>query len=91
VLGEQAAPALEKALASRPSLEARRRLRLLLRALEGTPSAEQLRQARAVQALEQAGTLDARTVLRRWAGGAPSARLTQDARAALRRLVPGVR
>jgi WD40 repeat protein len=85
-LGEQVLPALEKGLAAAPSPEARRRLRLLLRRLEGDLSPEQLRQARAVQALERAGTAAARNLLRRWASGAPAAALTQDAAAALRRL-----
>jgi hypothetical protein len=40
----------------------------------------------AVQALELAGTAEARMALQAWAGGAPGARLTEDAKAALGRL-----
>ena len=43
-------------------------------------------QARAVQALELAGTTEARKVLKEWADGITAARLTQDALGALARL-----
>ncbi len=45
-----------------------------------------LRNLREVQLLESIGSEKARELLRAWAGGHPLARLTQDARAALRRL-----
>jgi WD40 repeat protein len=86
-LEERARPALRAALAGRPGLETRRRLERLLEQLDGPlPAGELLRGLRAVEALEQAGTAEAREVLRLLAGGAPEARLTRDARAALRRL-----
>jgi hypothetical protein len=85
-LGEQAAPALRKALAGRPDLEVEKRLRRLLDALKKGPSPAELRRLRAVQVLELAGTEQARAVLRSWAGGAPEARLTIESKAALRRL-----
>jgi len=43
-------------------------------------------QARAVAAMELAGTSDANKLLAEWAAGAPAARLTIDAKAALVRL-----
>ncbi len=47
---------------------------------------EQRRAVRAVQALEHAGTPDARRLLATLAGGIPEARLTREAKAALARL-----
>jgi WD40 repeat protein len=85
-LGREAAPSLRKALAGKPGAEGRRRLRQLLAALEDERfSAEELRQARAVQALEWAGTAAARKLLEALAGGDAEAPLTRAARAALRR------
>jgi WD40 repeat protein len=86
-LGELAAPALEQALAGKPSPESRRRIDKLLHRLdEEVFTPEQLRLRRAVTVLEQVGTPEARRVLQRLAQGAPGARLTQDAHAALQRL-----
>jgi hypothetical protein len=45
-----------------------------------------LRLARAVEALERAGTVEARNLLKKLAAGQPGARLTEDARSALTRL-----
>jgi RNA polymerase sigma factor (sigma-70 family) len=88
-LEERAEPALRKALSRKPSLEARRRLEGLLKRLEGaSPSAETLRQIRAVEVLESIGDLEARRVLSKLAAGPPESRLTQEARAAVRRLPP---
>jgi RNA polymerase sigma factor (sigma-70 family) len=88
-LGEHAEPALRKALAGKPSLEARRRLEELLNRLEGArPSAETVRQLRAVEALESIGGPEARRVLHQLAAGPPEWRLTQEARADVRRLPP---
>jgi WD40 repeat protein len=84
-MGEGAAHLLAKALQGNVSLELRRRLEALLRKCEAT-SPRGLRQHRAVAALEWIGTPAARAWLRALAGGAPRARLTIEARAALRRL-----
>ena len=88
-LGEQAEPALRRALAGTPSAELRRRAEKLLAALgdDGclTPS-ERLRQCRALEVLERIGDREARAVLKRLAGGSESARLTREARAAVERL-----
>jgi RNA polymerase sigma factor (sigma-70 family) len=82
-VGEAAEPALRQALASKPSEEVRRRLEQLLGRLEG---AEELRRARALEVLEQADSPETRRVLTALAQGAPQARLTRAAQAALDRL-----
>ena len=65
----------------------RRRLdRFLAKHDRDEPTDEQLLQGRVLELLEQVGSPDARAVLRELAGGAPTARLTRDAAAALRRL-----
>jgi NADH dehydrogenase/NADH:ubiquinone oxidoreductase subunit G len=80
-----AEPVLRQALASNPTLEMRRRLEELLQKAAGwTPT--QLREHRAVTALEYMGTPEARQLLATLAGGAPDARLTQEARDSLARL-----
>jgi WD40 repeat protein len=81
-----AEPALRKALAGQPDLESRRRLQHLLRKLEGPVTLpEALRAIRAVQVLENIGGREARRLLAKLAKGAPDARLTQEAKAALER------
>jgi WD40 repeat protein len=86
-LGDVAEAALRAALEDGPTLELRRRVEPLLAKLEGPVTApELLRALRAVEALERAGTAEARAVLARLAGGAPPARLTREAQDALKRL-----
>jgi WD40 repeat protein len=86
-LGELAGPALRRALAGRPSPEARRRMADLVRILdEAVLGPEALRALRAVAALEHAATPQARRLLGDLAGGAEGARLTAEAKAALARL-----
>src|SRR5262249_18530928 len=82
LLGDLAEPALRQALENRPSPELRRRAQRLLAKLEGP----KLRQVRAVEVLELVGTPEAQKLLQELAGGAPSARLTQEAKASLGRL-----
>jgi hypothetical protein len=84
--GEPAVPALRKAREAAPSPEARRRLDRLLASASGPVAGEQARQVRAVEVLERVGTPEAVKVLRGLAGGAPAARLTREAGAALKRL-----
>jgi RNA polymerase sigma factor (sigma-70 family) len=85
--GELAEPALKTALAAKPSLETSRRLEDLLdKALSPKLSADQLRTLRAVEVLEHIGTPEARQALQALARGAPGARPTQEAQAALERL-----
>jgi RNA polymerase sigma factor (sigma-70 family) len=83
-LGELAEPALKRARTD-PSPEVVRRCNELLTKLT-VPSGDQLRELRAVEALERIGTPDARAVLEALARGALEARVTGDAKAALDRL-----
>jgi WD40 repeat protein len=83
---DQIAPALDKALAAGPTLEARRRLEdLYNQAASRLLQGERLRAYRAVEVLEQIGIAEARHVLQTLATGAPGARVTASARAALAR------
>jgi WD40 repeat protein len=85
-LADLAEPALRKALADRPSPEARKQLEKLVDGLERESlSAEQLRSVRALEALELAGTPEAGELLTALARGAPEARLTRWAKEALER------
>jgi hypothetical protein len=83
---DRAESELRRAAARPASPEAARRLGRLLDRLDGGPAPEVLRQLRAVEVLEVVGGPEARKALAALAGGAPEARLTRDARAALRRL-----
>jgi RNA polymerase sigma factor (sigma-70 family) len=87
-LGEIAAPALQKSVTDKASLELKRRVEALLEKLEGaTLPPETLQQVRAVEVLEGIGTPEARELLQSLvAGGAPQARLTREAKAALQRV-----
>jgi WD40 repeat protein len=85
-MGEAVEGALREALKETQSVEVRRRLKDVLAKLTGSPTADDLRQTRAVHVLELCGTAEARQVLRVWAGGAKGARLTKDAGTALERL-----
>jgi hypothetical protein len=84
--GAEAEPALRRALARRPSAEARKRLGELLSDCGSLRSGEVLRCLRALAVLERIGTPEARQVLGRVAAGAPDDWLTEEAKAALRRL-----
>src|SRR5262249_19930441 len=86
-LGEVAEPALRKALGGNPSLDVRQRVERLLDNLSGqVPQAGQLGELRAVELLELMGSSEAQQLLRALAMGAPEARLTREARSAIRRL-----
>ncbi len=80
--GSAAEPLLRAALKEKPSLEKRIRLQRLLDVLEH-PSADAVRQARAVEILLHAATPPARQLLRTLAQGSPGHRLTRQAQAAL--------
>jgi WD40 repeat protein len=85
--GRKAAPYLREAFRTTASPETRRRAERLLAAIENDAyTAEELRVLRLVQACELSGSASARALLRRWAGGAAGALLTDDAKAALGRL-----
>jgi RNA polymerase sigma factor (sigma-70 family) len=86
-LGELALPPLDKALASTTGLEKRQRLEQMRdRLVTGNLPAETLQAVRAVEVLEQIGSKEARAILAKLVGGAPEARVTREASAALTRL-----
>ncbi len=86
-IGEPAAKALRKALEGTASAELRARATRLLDRFGGkTIAPDVLRRQRAMEVLEHMGTAEARALLEEIARGAPEAGLTQDAKAALRRL-----
>jgi hypothetical protein len=87
-LGNRIEGVLAQALASQPGLERRQRLeRLQERVLNGATLSTQERQTlRAIEVLERIGTLQACVVLHTLADGAPGARVTREAEAALRRV-----
>jgi hypothetical protein len=83
------APELERALQGDLPPEARRRVQTLLDRLKvARPGAERRRTLRAIEALELAGTREARQVLRGLTRGVPDDEVTRAAVAALRRLSP---
>jgi len=86
-LDDLAEPALRKALEAKNSLETNRRLSLLLDQLRTRPfSPQQLQRYRALEALENLATPEARQVLTVLAAGAPAAMQTKEAKASLERL-----
>ena len=86
-LDDQARPALEEVLASPPSAEVNRRAEdLLHRVGIAIKAPELLRAVRAIEVLEASGAPEAEQLLKDLARGAPAARLTQEAQAALARL-----
>ena len=86
-LGELAEPVCRKALEKQPSLEVQHALeRLMTVWVKQVLSPSQLRVLRAIEVLEQVGSPAAQQVLKTLAEGAPGARLTQEAKAALRRM-----
>jgi WD40 repeat protein len=85
-VGEQAEPILQAALERQSSAEARRRIETLLAQPKRLTEGDELRTVRAIRVLERIGTPAARDVLKSLADGAPGARPTREARAALDRL-----
>jgi WD40 repeat protein len=86
-LGQLAQPALVRAWTESSSAEVRMQAqRLLDRLARRKLTAEEVRQVRAVEALELAGGADARLLLSELAGGAAGATLTVEARWTLERL-----
>jgi WD40 repeat protein len=83
--GEAVRAALAEESARTEDAEVRRRLAGLQERLQSRDP-EQLREVRAVLALEARGTVEARRLLQRLAAGLPEARLTQEAKEALERL-----
>jgi WD40 repeat protein len=81
---------LKRAAEMPPSLEVRDRIAAILETLNKSlatpPSPAELRSLRALTLLERIGSREAKQLLTDLAGGAPGARLTEDAKSALRRL-----
>ena len=87
-IGEPVGPALRKVLNDKPSPEVRKRIDALLKAIdEKDLSPESLRNLRALQVVESIGTPEVSRILKRLAQGAPGARLTEEAKASLQRLL----
>jgi hypothetical protein len=86
-LGPDTEGILKETLASKPSLEVRRRLEAVLAKPRPVRSPELMRQLRALEVLEYIGSEDAQQVVRGLAQGWGSALLTQEAKATLARLV----
>jgi WD40 repeat protein len=87
-LGTEAEAALTRALEETGSAEVRRRVERLLAKLKNPPSplpSEELVKLRMVEALATSGTPEARDLIKELAKGDPDTRLTQEAKAALRR------
>jgi WD40 repeat protein len=76
---------LRQALATQKDLEVRRRLERLLDALDRL-TAEEILHTRCIEVLERIGSVQARKILRRLAGGDPLQVLTRETRASLGRL-----
>jgi WD40 repeat protein len=86
-LGRTVAPILRKMMDEKPSPETRRRLTMLLSRWDSEPfTAEELQPLRAIEALEQTATPEARRLLGVLAKGSPDAELTRQAKASLARL-----
>jgi WD40 repeat protein len=87
-LGGLAESSLRKALKADPTLETRQRVEKLLSRLLGQITLpEHLREVRVIETLELIGSAEAKTLLAKYATGAPGARLTHDAKDALERLL----
>jgi WD40 repeat protein len=89
---ERVEPHLRRVLAGTPSLELQRRVEALLAKLDAarlSPSTVEVRALRMLELLEHLGTPEARTLLQELAAGAPEARRTRAAQAALARLDAG--
>jgi RNA polymerase sigma factor (sigma-70 family) len=83
-IGERIVPALDKALAANPSLEAKQRLQALRGKLTNMVlEGERLQAFRAVEVLQLIGTPEARQVLQTLAAGAPGSLVTTSAQGAL--------
>jgi WD40 repeat protein len=87
--GDSVLPLLRKALASSGDAEAARRMRSLIDRAENWPP-ERLQEWRALEILEQIGNPEAKEVICTLARGFSDSRLTQAAKASLKRLGSGL-
>ncbi len=83
--GEEAKPYLEETIKTSKSAEVVDRARKILEEPKKT-TPEQLRQIRVVLLLEFINDDDSKNLLKKWAGGFKTALLTEQAKAALKRL-----
>jgi len=83
--GDRSETILREALPA-ASAEAGRRIEEILKLIDPSSSADLIRGLRAVEVLEWLNTTEAQHVLKTLAGGDPDARLTREAKAALKRL-----
>jgi len=87
-LDQLARPALEKALAGKPSAEVRKRIERLLAQWKETEAAYELRVFRVVDVLEHLRTAEARKILKEFSEGSYGSLYADAAKAALRRESP---
>jgi RNA polymerase sigma factor (sigma-70 family) len=87
-LGVLAAGQLREALPKAKSPEHQRRIEDLLARLKRDRTPDELRLMRAIAVLERSGTLEARRLLESLATGTAAALLTEEAKSALKRLIP---
>jgi Tol biopolymer transport system component len=90
-LQDLAVEELNKALAGKPSPEARRRIEGLLEKADLLKNPERLRVMRAIEVLENISTSEAKRTLERLAEGAAQAQQTREAKASLERLAKRTR
>jgi hypothetical protein len=86
MIADLAEPLLKRARETNPAAEVRRRIDRLLAARSVRPSGERLQTLRAIAALEQIGSPEARAVLWQLASGVDKAWETREAKQALERL-----
>jgi WD40 repeat protein len=87
MLGDNAEPALQRALAGKPRLEAQRRITQLLQELDPlSTSGKRLRTMRALELLERLGGAEGLELLRQLAAGDPQAWLTREGKASVARI-----
>lgn len=84
--GDRVAAALEKFLATKPSVEARQRAEKILARIRGRDATDQAAQSlRALEVLEWLGSAKARELVEKLAKGAEGVSLTEEARRSLKR------
>ena len=86
MMDEQVMPALNEALQTRLSVEARRRIESLVKAPRVVRSPQKLRRLRSIQVLERSATLQALEVLETLSQGDTFARETKEAKNSLNRV-----
>src|SRR5262249_52900288 len=84
-MGQAARPFLERALAKKPPPETRKRVEDLLKKLQDTTTAYELRQMRIIDVLEHINTAAARELLKEIADGKYDPTFAGEAKQALRR------